>query len=160
MRKLPYFLVFTSLLCLAGWARITPPYSPSQDLPLISLTAFEVHAPDEVAGQALARAARAWQGVTAATYSAQSGLLVLSHTLDQTVADLKSRIDVLSPQPVTVKIFPEPVGAKCPVPAAALVALPGIMLGGSVITLLLGILLFVYNERKWAIKPLPAKAIA
>jgi hypothetical protein len=34
------------------------------------------------------------------------------------------------------------------------------MLGGSVITLLLGILLFVYNERKWAIKPLPAKAIA
>lgn len=150
MRKLPFFLVLTSLLCLTGWLQVAIPYSPSQDLPLISLTAFEVPAPDVSAGQALAQAARGWQGVTAATYNASSGLLVLSHTLDQSAANLQSRIDILSPQPVSIKVFPEPAGAKCPVPASALMLLPSILLGLSVATLLLGIFLFMSNEKRWS----------
>ncbi|HLP92525.1 MAG TPA: hypothetical protein VK168_00735 [Saprospiraceae bacterium] len=154
MRKLSFFLVLTSLLCFTGWLRVATPYSPSQDLPLISITAFEVHAPDESAGQALAQAARGWQGVTAATYNVHSGLLVLSHTLDQSAANLQSRIDILSPQPVSIKVFPEPAGAKCPVPASALAVLPAILLGGSVVTLILAIMLFISNEKRWIMAPL------
>ncbi len=154
MRKLPFFLVLTSLLCFAGWLRVATPYSPSQDLPLISITAFEIHAPNVVAGQALAQAARSWTGVTAATYNANSGLLVLSHTLDQSASSLKSRIDILNPHPVSIKVFPEPAGAKCPVPASALAVLPGILLGCSAVSLLIAIMLFISHAKRWIMAPL------
>lgn len=131
MRVLRISLLLISCACLAGWWILHRPYSPSQDLPLVSLTAFEVNVPSVEAGNALARAARLWNGVTAASYNAQSGLVAVSHTQQLTINELQGRLQVLLPHPVSQKIFPEPTGPKCPVPMAAVEALPlGLLLLG------------------------------
>lgn len=148
MRTFSTTLLLFSLLCLAGWYQLKPADSPSRQLPLVSLTAFEVNAPDHRAGQALARAARGWEGVTAAAWNKTSGLLVLSHTLDQEVSHLQDRIRLLTSKPVAVKSFPENAGAQCPVPASAIAALPSALLGCGIGSMLLGLLLFRAGGRR------------
>ncbi|MCC7465445.1 MAG: hypothetical protein IT261_04210 [Saprospiraceae bacterium] len=142
MRTFSITLLLFSLLCLAGWYQYKPADSPSGQLPLVSLTAFEVNAPDSRAGLALARAARGWEGVTAAAWNETSGLLVLSHTLDQEVTRLQDKIRLLTSKPVAIKTFPEKAGAQCPVPTSAIAALPTALLGCGIGSMLLGLLLF------------------
>lgn len=143
MRFSQISLGIVALFCLAGWLWLRKPYSPTQDLPAVSYTAFTVETPDSVAGQALAQAARGWNGVTASTYNHTSGLLVLSHTAVLSETDLQGRIQILSSGAVSKKVFPEPTGAKCPVPQEALAALPYWLLGiGIVLSLGFGLLFF------------------
>ncbi len=140
MRFFRISLAVFALLCLAGWLWLRQPYSPTQDLPPVSFTAFEVIVPNETAGDALARAAHSWKGVTASTYNPASGLLVVSHTAAISEKTLQSQLQILTPKPVSKKVFPEPSGPKCPVPQEALAALPGWFLGAG-IALGLGFLL-------------------
>jgi len=123
------FLALVSLSCLAGWFSLRKPYSPSQDLPPVTITAFTANAPSPEAGQSLADAARSWQGVTASTYNPTSDLLALTHWTSVKENDLQSRLQMLAGQRIERKIFPEPSGAKCPVPQETLAALPGWLLG-------------------------------
>lgn len=132
MRYFQYSLAVFALAALAGWLFLRKPYSPTQELPLVAYTAFEVEAPTEQAGHSLAQAARGWKGVTASTYNPGSGLLVLSHTEAASAQDLQSRLQVLSAKKVSQKTFPEPIGPKCPVPQAALAALPNWFLGAGI----------------------------
>lgn len=123
------FLALASLACIAGWLWLRKPYSPSQDLPLVAITAFTANAPTPEAGQSLADATKGWHGVTASTYNPASDLLVLTHWTSVKEEDLQSRLQTLASQRIERKIFPEPAGAKCPVPQEALAALPGWLLG-------------------------------
>ncbi|MCB0576747.1 MAG: hypothetical protein KDC61_19465, partial [Saprospiraceae bacterium] len=120
MKKTRFILSLITMLCLAGWAWLRKPYSPSQELEPIVLTAFDIHADRPAGGYALAEAAAGWRGVTASSYNPASGLLALAHTSSVTPRDLTSRLKVLTPRPVSIKSFPEPAGTSCPVPAAAL----------------------------------------
>lgn len=118
------FLGVFSTLCLVTWLYLRPAYSPTQSLDPVAYTAFSISPPTEVAGYALAQAVRGWQGVTASTYNHQSGLLVICHTEKAPEASLLDRLQILSATKVSKKVFPEPVGPKCPVPQAAFAALP------------------------------------
>ncbi|MCB9306548.1 MAG: hypothetical protein H6565_08130 [Lewinellaceae bacterium] len=132
MKKTRFILSLITMLCLAGWAWLRKPYSPSQELEPIVLTAFDIHADRPAGGYALAEAAAGWRGVTASSYNPASGLLALAHTSSVTPRDLTSRLKVLTPRPVSIKSFPEPAGTSCPVPAAALATLPGWLLGAGI----------------------------
>lgn len=123
------FLVLVALACFAGWLSLRKPYSPAQGLPPVAITAFTANAPAPEAGKSLADAARGWQGVTAATYTPSSDLLVLTHWTSVEGSDLQNRLQKLASQRIERKIFPEPAGAKCPVPQETLAALPGWFLG-------------------------------
>ena len=136
-----------ALICLTGWIWLRKPYSPTQELPAVVYTAYNVEVPDTIAGIALARAARGWQGVTASTYNPGSSLLVLSHTTNISAQALLARIQILSPNPVSIKVFPEPVGPKCPVPQAALAALPNWLLGMGLGFGLLFVWLFLKHKK-------------
>lgn len=144
MHTLRILLAFFAFLCLAGWLWLHKPYSPADDLPTVTYTAFQVNAPAAEAGRALAKAARGWEGVTASAYNISSGLLVLSHTEFLSEKDLQSRLNILTATPVSKKIFPAPTGSQCPVPAAALASLPqwllgiGLVLGVTAIALSIG----------------------
>lgn len=129
MRSLRFVLALFSFLCLAGWLWLRKPYSPTDDLPTVTYTAFQVNVPTAEAGRALAQAARGWEGVTASTYNPASGLVVLSHTESLSEQDLQSRLNILAAAPVSKKTFPVSAGPQCPVPASALAALPQWMLG-------------------------------
>lgn len=133
MRIFRISLAAFALLCLAGWLWLRQPYSPTQDLPAVSYTAFEVMVPNDTAGSSLARAAHSWKGVTASTYNPTSGLLVVSHTAAISEKTLQSQLQILTPKPITKKVFPEPIGPKCPVPKEALAALPGWFLGAGIV---------------------------
>jgi hypothetical protein len=133
MRIFRFSIALIALSCLAGWLWLRKPYSPTDELPAVAYTAFNVEVPDSVAGLSLAKAARGWKGVTASTFNPASGLLVVSHTAKTSERDLMGRLQILSSKPVSKKIFPEPVGAKCPVPQAALAALPNWLLGAGIV---------------------------
>lgn len=141
MRFSRYFLAGLSVLCLSVGLSLQPPYSPTQELPPVAYTAFEVSAPSESAGKALAQAALGWPGVTAGSYNSGSGLLVISHTKQASVSTLQQQLHLLSGKPVNIKTFPEQMGPKCPVPLAALAAVPrcliaiGVALGLTVLLL-------------------------
>lgn len=133
MRVLRNSLAVVAILCLAGWVWLHKPYSPTQELVPVVYTAFEVDVPNEEAGLALAKAARGWEGVQASTYNPASGLLVISHATNMTEQAVQTRLQTLVPTLVTKKIFPEPAGAKCPVPQEALAALPNWLLGAGIV---------------------------
>jgi hypothetical protein len=147
MRVVRITLAASALLFLSGWLWLRPPYSPTQTIPPVSYTAFEVQVGTEQAGVALAQAARGWKGVTASTFNPSSGLLVLSHTEEASVRDLQGRLQILSSAPVSKKVFPEPAGAKCPVPQATIAALPFWLLGLGLTTGLGFILLWVLDRK-------------
>lgn len=113
-------LALLALGCLAGWLWLRKPYSPTQDIPAVTLTAFTVHAPSRAAGHALAEAARGWEGMTAATYNPASDILALTHWVSLHENDLQRGLQLLASQPIERKVFPELTGAKCPVPQAML----------------------------------------
>lgn len=129
MRFFRAFLALMSLACLAGWFSLRKPYSPSQDLLPVTITAFTANAPSLEAGQSLADAARGRQGVTASTYNPTSDLLVLTHWTSVKENELQSQLQILAGQRIEKKVFPELAGAKCPVPQEALAALPSWLLG-------------------------------
>ena len=132
MQVFRFSLAVFAFFCLAGWLWLRKPYSPTQDLPAVAYTAFEIKVPTEKAGLSLAQAARGWKGVTASTFSPASGLLVISHTTEVSEQKLQGNLEILSSKPVSKKVFPEPSGPKCPVPQAALAALPNWLLGAGI----------------------------
>ncbi len=135
--------VVTSLaafLCLAGWLWLRQPYSPVQDLPPVTITAFNVRCDSPEGGLALAEAARGWAGVTASTYNSGSGLLVLTHSTTLDKKELQRRLQILIPKRVSIKTFSGTAGPRCPVPLAALSALPDWLLGGCITAFLCFIL--------------------
>lgn len=147
MSTLRFSMAALSLLFFAGWYWLHKPYSPTDDLPPVAYTAFEIHPPSDKAGELLADAARSWKGVTACTFNATSRLLVLSHETTLTEKELQGRLAILSSKTVSKKTFPEPTGPKCPVPQDAIAAIPGWLLGGAVISAL-GFLLTFLRKRK------------
>ena len=155
MRFFRFSLAAVALLCLSAWLWLRKPYSPTDDLPAVSYTAFNVTVPDSVAGFALAQAARGWTGVTASTFNTGSGLLVLSYTKEATEEDLLSHLQLLTSKPVSKKVFPEPTGRKCPVPQAAIAAIPTWLLGTGVLTGL-GFILLTFLGRPKKSKPVLA----
>lgn len=128
MKHLRTSLVIISLLALAGWLMLRRTASPSNNLNSVSYTAFVSHAPNKVAGTALADAAREWNGVTAATYNVNSGLLVIAHTEAMSDQDLKSRLSVLTSDEPQIKQFDVPDGPVCPVPLEYIEKIPAILL--------------------------------
>lgn len=147
MRLFRFSIAVFALGCLAGWLQLRKPYSPTEALPAVSYTAFNVEVPDSVAGLALAQAARGWEGVTASVYNPNSGLLVISHTQEISERDLLGHLQILSSKPVSKKVFPEPVGAKCPVPQAALSALPNWLLGAGLSLGLCFVVLSIFQKK-------------
>lgn len=132
MKSVRYIVATCSVLCLAGWGWLHKPYSPTDDLPNVAYSAYEVATPSEEAGNALANAVMTWNGVTASTFNQQSGLIVVSHYLTLDAETIRRQIQNLSSCPVTLKEFPELPGPKCPVPARALIMLPGWLLSGAI----------------------------
>lgn len=139
MKMLHFRLAIVSLIALTGWIVLRRPSSPSDDLQPVSYTALVSHAPTAVAGDALANAVREWQGVTAVTYNAQSGLLVVAHTNRLSSDDLKRRLSPLTSATPEIKVF-EPQGPQCPVPFEFIGMIPKMLLGLFLISA--GILLF------------------
>lgn len=133
MRIIRFSIALIALSCLAGWFWLRKPYSPTQELQAVSYTAFNVVVPDSTAGLSLAQAARGWEGVTASTFNPKSSLLVVSHTQALPERELLGKLQILSSKPVSKKLFPEPVGPKCPVPQAALASLPNWLLGSGIV---------------------------
>lgn len=142
MKSARFLSLLVATLSFAGWYALYSPPSPTQDLPPVSYTAFQARAPDAVAGEALAAAARTWGGVTAATYNHNSNLLVLAHHQSEPVTDLQSRLEVLSGTTMPVRDFSKtPAGPGCPIPHEYLSALPGLLLAMGFVGLFLGLML-------------------
>ena len=139
-------LAVLALGCLASWLWLRKPYSPTQDIPAVTLTAFTVHAPSPAAGHALAEAARGWEGVTAATYNPTSDLLALTHWISVHENDLQRGLQVLASRRIERKVFPELAGAKCPVPQEMLAALPSWFLGAGLVAGI-GFFLLLFSRR-------------
>ncbi len=139
-------LAVLALGCLASWLWLRKPYSPTQDIPAVTLTAFTVHAPSPAAGHALAEAARGWEGVTAATYNPTSDLLALTHWISVHENDLQRGLQVLASRRIERKVFPELTGAKCPVPQEMLAALPSWFLGSGLVAGI-GFFLLLFSRR-------------
>jgi hypothetical protein len=147
MPALRISLALFAFLLLAGWMWLRKPWSPTDDLPAVTYTAFQVTVPDAEAGKALALAARGWQGVTAGIYNPSSSLLVLSHTDALSVQDLQSRLNILAAAPVSQKTFAVPAGPQCPVPASALAALPQYLLVAGLVLALCSVALTLSRRR-------------
>lgn len=147
MRTVQIFTASLSLLCLAGWLWLRKPYSPTDDLPPVVYTAFEIDPPTTEAGMALAKAARGWQGVTATVFDSVSRLLVVSHELVLPVSALESRLSILTNKTIQQKKFPEPVGAQCPVPSGMIAAIPGILAMTGVLAGITFLCLFLWRRK-------------
>jgi len=148
MKFLRVLLACLSLVCLAAWLWLRQPYSPTQELPPVLITAFEVAAPSPAEGEALSALAQTWRGVTAASYNPASQLLVLTHEEAMAPTDLLTQLQAQTAVAVSQKIFPAPLGPKCPVPQAALTALPGYLLAGGLGATFLFALSFLGVRRK------------
>ena len=121
------------MCCLTAWFWLRQPYSPTQELLPVAITAFTTRAPSPEAGKALADAAAGWAGVTAATYNASSDLLVLVHQASVDAEDLNGRLQSLASQRIERKVFAEQAGPQCPVPQAMLARLPDWLLGAGLL---------------------------
>lgn len=132
MKIVRYIIASLSILCFAGWLWMRKPYSPTDDLPHVAYTAYEVSTPNEAAGNALAESAMTWNGVTASTFNPQSRLIVISHYLTLDEETIRRQLQVLSSRPVSIRDFPEQPGPRCPVPARALIMLPGWLLSAAI----------------------------
>lgn len=142
MKILRVFLAVSALFCLGGWVWLHKPYSPSDDLPGVLYTAYELENP--AGGNELAGTARAWKGITAVSFNPISSLIVLSHHADIPVENLRERLQSNTSGRVQLKIFPEYAGPKCPVPQEALAALPVFLLKTGIAASLAFLLLFFW----------------
>lgn len=124
MRKIDLFLLVLAVVCLSSWMGMRKPYSPSDDLPLVTYQAFDVAGINDEDGEALAQKVRQWSGITATTFNPDSDLLVLSYTEAHTEAALLSKIQANTSTTVSKKVFEKPAGPACPVPMSLIVAFP------------------------------------
>lgn len=124
MRKIHLLLLVLATVCLGAWMGMRKPYSPSDDLPLVTYQAFDVAGISDEAGEALAQRARQWPGITATTFNPNSDLLVLSYTEEQSEATLLSKLQASTRIAVSKKTFEKPAGPECPVPMSLIVAFP------------------------------------
>lgn len=124
MRKIHLLLLVLAVVCLGAWMGLRKPYSPSDDLPLVTYQAFNVADISDEAGEALAQNVREWPGITATTFNPSSDLLVLSYTEEYTEAALLAKIQGISSVAVSKKTFEKPAGPECPVPMSLIVAFP------------------------------------
>lgn len=124
MKKMQVLLFVLATLCLACWLGMRKPYSPSDDLPMVTYQAFDVKGIAADAGETLAEKARQWPGITAVTFNPSSELLVLSFTEVTNEQELLGKIQANSSVAVSKKIFPKPDGPQCPVPMSLIVAFP------------------------------------
>lgn len=124
MRKIHLLLLVLSMVCLGAWMGMRKPYSPSDDLPLVTYQAFDVAGISDEAGETLAQKVRQWTGITATTFNPDSDLLVLSYTEEQSEAALLSKLQATTSVAVSKKIFEKPAGPECPVPMSLIVAFP------------------------------------
>lgn len=125
MKRMQILLFVLAVLCLASWLGMRKPYSPSDDLPMVTYQAFDVQGIDLKAGETLAEKARQWPGVTAVTFNPSSALLVLSFTNVTNEPELLGKIQAGTSVAVSKKIFPAPSGPQCPVPMSLIAAFPG-----------------------------------
>lgn len=124
MRKIHLLLLVLTMVCLGAWVGMRKPYSPSDDLPLVTYQAFDVAGISDEAGEALAQKVRQWPGITATTFNPISDLLVLSYTEEQSEAALLSKLQANSSVALSKKTFEKPAGPACPVPMSLIVAFP------------------------------------
>lgn len=124
MRKIHLLLLVLAVVCLGTWMGMRKPYSPSDDLPLVTYQAFDVAGISDKAGEALAQKVHEWPGITATTFNPSSDLLVLSYTEEHTEAALLSKIQANTSVAVSKKVFEKPAGPACPVPMSLIVAFP------------------------------------
>lgn len=124
MRKIHLLLLVLAMVCLGAWMGMRKPYSPSDDLPLVTYQAFDVAGISDEAGEALAQKVRQWAGITATTFNPDSDLLVLSYTEQQSEAALLSKLQASTSVAVSKKTFEKPAGPECPVPMDLIVAFP------------------------------------
>jgi hypothetical protein len=139
MKSKRLLFALLAVLCFAGWRSLYTPPSPTQDLPPVHYSAFKPR-------EALAGAARSWGGITAATYNAQSDLLVLAHHRSIDPVVLKQRLEVLRGETVALQDWSAlPAGGGCPVPHEYLALLPNVLLAlGAVCT---AIVLFAFRQK-------------
>ena len=124
MRKINLLLLVLTTVCLAGWMGMRKPYSPSDDLPLVTYQAFDVAGISDEDGESLAQKVREWSGITATTFNPDSDLLVLSYNNEHSEATLLPKIQACTSVAVSKKIFEKPAGPECPVPMSLIVAFP------------------------------------
>ncbi|AEE54065.1 hypothetical protein Halhy_6245 [Haliscomenobacter hydrossis DSM 1100] len=125
MRKIQVLLLVLAVVCLAAWIGLRKPYSPSDDLPLVTYTAFDVKGISTAEGETLAQRTRQWPGITATTFNPASGLLVLSYTNALTENALLAKLQANTSTPINKKVFEKPAGPACPVPMSLIAAFPG-----------------------------------
>jgi hypothetical protein len=124
MRKIHLLLLVLAMVCLGSWMGTRKPYSPSDDLPLVTYQAFDVAGISDEDGKALAQKVREWSGITATTFNPDSDLLVLSFTEEHSEATLLPKIQACTSVAVSKKTFETPAGPQCPVPMSLIMAFP------------------------------------
>lgn len=124
MRKIHLLLLVLATVCLGSWMGMRKPYSPSDDLPLVTYQAFDVAGISDKDGEALAQKIREWSGITATTFNPGSDLLVLSYTTEHSEATLLPKIQAYTSVVVSKKTFEKPAGPECPVPMSLILAFP------------------------------------
>jgi hypothetical protein len=143
LKKLRITLGIIALCAFAAWGMLRKPYSPSDNLPRVYYPAFEVAGMDAVSGKRLARTVSTWNGITAAAYNPQSGLLSVACTEGTDEAALIQNLQNKAGTPVSKKIFQEPAGPKCPVPLDIVMQLPHYMLLLGYLTAVLALFTFI-----------------
>ena len=124
MKKIHLLLFVLAMVCLGSWMGMRKPYSPSDDLPLVTYQAFDVAGIGDEDGESLAQKIREWSGITATTFNPNSDLLVLSYTDKYSEATLLAKIQANTSVAVSKKTFETPAGPQCPVPMSLIVAFP------------------------------------
>ncbi len=104
MRKIHLLLLVLATACLGSWMGMRKPYSPSDDLPLVTYQAFDVAGISDEDGEALAQKVREWSGITATTFNPDSDLLVLSYTKEHSEATLLPKIQAYASLAVRKKL--------------------------------------------------------
>lgn len=138
--------------CFIAFLAVRQPYSPTQNLPKITLTAFDFAPPADAAGEKLAHEASRISGVTAAAFNPNSKILSLSYTNATSEPALQKQLSDLAGQPLQKTVFPKSDAPECPVPAGLVAAFPQILLGLSALGGAALLLLFFLPKRKidWA----------
>lgn len=124
MKKIHLLLFVLAVVCLGSWMGMRKPYSPSDDLPLVTYQAFDVAGIGDEDGESLAQKIREWSGITATTFNPSSDLLVLSYTDKYSEATLLAKIQANTSIAVSKKTFETPAGPQCPVPMSLIAAFP------------------------------------
>lgn len=124
MKRTRILLFFLAISTGFGWFSLRKPHSPTDDLPMITVAAYEFQKIETARGRSVAEEARQWPGVTAATFNEGSQLLGVTFTGEISEKNLLEKLGAAAAAPVARKVFTEPTGAKCPVPTAVFAKIP------------------------------------